>query len=204
MTLVKICGLMSAQDIMAASDADYLGFVIGTGTRRSQEPDRARDLMALSPVPTVMVTTITDPLSIANLVERVRPSAVQLCGHLDREMVEKVRAEAPCEVWTVLHVDGGRTRVDRSLVSLSDRVIIDTASPQGGGSGQGHDLDISARLVKDIGPLTGLAGGLDPQNVASAIQWVRPGLVDVSTGVETAGSKDPEKIRDFIMETRRA
>lgn len=202
MTEVKICGLMSERDVRISQEADRLGFVVSTGTRRSLEPGAARELMRIAGRPTVAVLTASDPALIIGLAEELRPSAVQLNGPLRRRDMERVKNEVGCEVWAVVHIGRRMPALDREMLSMADRVVLDTAAPQGGGSGLTHDLDISARLVRELGPRTSLAGGLGPHNVAAAIARVRPPMVDVSSGVETEGTKDAAKIRRFIEEVR--
>ncbi|MDW5562500.1 MAG: phosphoribosylanthranilate isomerase [Methanomassiliicoccus sp.] len=202
MTEVKVCGLMSERDVRIAEEADHLGFVVATGTRRSLEPSAARDLMAGAGKPTVAVVTSADPAFIIDLVRDLRPGAVQLSGPVGREAMEAVTDEAGCEIWAVVHIDDAVPTLDLGTLSLADRVVLDTATPQGGGSGRTHDLDVSARLVRELGSRTSLAGGLTPENVAAAVRKVRPSMVDVSSGVETQGKKDAAKIRRFIDEVR--
>jgi len=201
-TEVKICGLMSERDVAIASEADHLGFVVETGTRRSLRPDVAKVLMALAGRPTVAVLTLTDPDLIICLAGELRPDAVQLSGPVGGDDLIRITEEAGCEVWAVVHVDRGMPEMDRDALSHADRVLLDTASPQGGGCGRMHDLRTSARLVRELGPMTSLAGGLSPENVAEAIAKVRPYMVDVSSGVETDGTKDAAKIRRFMDEVR--
>lgn len=202
MTEVKICGLTSERDLRAARDADGLGFVIATGTRRSLGPDEAERLMRAAGKPSVAVITSTEPAFIIDMASRLRPSAVQLSGPVGRDAMRTVVEEAGCEVWAVVHVAEDMPAPDREMLSLADRVVLDTASPQGGGSGRTHDLGVSARLARELGAPVSLAGGLTPENVASAIAVVRPRMVDVSSGVETDGVKDAAKIRRFIEKVR--
>jgi phosphoribosylanthranilate isomerase len=202
MTEVKICGLMSERDVRMSSDADRLGFVVATGTRRSLEPGAARRLIGLAERPTVMVVTSSDPAFILSLAYELRPDAVQLNGPVGRDSMAMIAKEASCEVWAVVHVGKERPTLDREMLSMADRVVLDTSSPQGGGCGMMHDLDVSAGLVRELGPLTSLAGGLTPENVAAAIAKVRPHMVDVSSGVEMNGTKDAARIRRFIDEVR--
>ncbi len=202
MTEVKICGLMSERDVRAAGNADRLGFVIATGTRRSLEPEAAERLMRTAGRPTVAVLTSTDPAFIIDLASRLRPSAVQLSGPVSLEGMRVIAEEAGCEVWAVVHIAEGMPAVDREMLSLADLVVLDTASPQGGGSGRTHDLEVSAGLSRELGRPISLAGGLTPENVAAAIAKVRPRMVDVSSGVEVEGTKDAAKIGRFIVEVR--
>jgi phosphoribosylanthranilate isomerase len=80
-------------------------------------------------------------------------------------------------------------------------VLLDTAvSGQLGGTGTRFDWGVGRRVAEAMPVM--LAGGLTPENVAEAIRTVHPWGVDVSTGVETDGVKDPDKIAAFIREVR--
>lgn len=203
MTAVKVCGLTRLEDVRAARGADFLGLVIATGTRRSLDPPTARRLAAASPLPTVAVTTSSDEVFIERTVKEVGPDAVQLQAGVNRDLVHEIRERVDCEVWVAVHVGPCMKGLDRETLSLVDCVVLDTASPQGGGTGEVHDHAISARLRRELGPLRcALAGGLTPENVRKAISAVRPDIVDVSSGVETEGVKDPLKIERFIDAVR--
>jgi len=87
-----------------------------------------------------------------------------------------------------------------SYGETSWRILLDTPTAKWGGTGETHDWDL-ARSVAQQTPIL-LAGGLTPENVAGAIQQVRPWGVDVSSGVETNGVKDAEKMRAFVEQAR--
>lgn len=87
---------------------------------------------------------------------------------------------------------------ERGFLTILDRAV---AGLQGG-TGQAFDWEVAARL-SEAGFRFMLAGGLTPENVNRAVSEVNPWGVDVSSGVETKGVKDPEKIRRFIEEARR-
>jgi phosphoribosylanthranilate isomerase len=80
------------------------------------------------------------------------------------------------------------------------RILLDTPSSQWGGSGLTHNWSLAHMVAQETPVL--LAGGLTPQNVGVAISQVRPWGVDVSSGVETSGIKDEEKIRAFIQQVQ--
>ena len=81
-------------------------------------------------------------------------------------------------------------------------LMLDSAhGPYRGGSGRPFDWEV-ARIVSSELPLM-LAGGLTPENVGEAIERVRPWVVDVGSGTETAGRKDPARVREFIEAVRR-
>jgi phosphoribosylanthranilate isomerase len=89
-------------------------------------------------------------------------------------------------------------RVEAGTASL---VLLDTAvAGRLGGTGQRFDWGVGRRVAEALPIL--LAGGLTPANVGEAIRQVRPWGVDVSSGVETDGVKDPEKIRAFVAAVR--
>jgi phosphoribosylanthranilate isomerase len=204
MTAVKICGLMSEADVRAADDADHLGFVVATGTRRSLDLSTAQRLLSRTERATVIVTTTADPRCIVRIARELRPTAVQLNGPVDRAGLKQVRKEVNCEIWLAVPIATAPPVLDRERTALADCLVLDTASPQGGGSGTVHDHSISAMIREELrARRISLAGGLTPENVAEAIAAVRPDIVDVSSGVETGGRKDAVKIERFIREVRR-
>ncbi|HEX6032309.1 MAG TPA: phosphoribosylanthranilate isomerase [Tepidiformaceae bacterium] len=121
---------------------------------------------------------------------------VQLSGDENADFVARI--DLP--VINGLHVGQGTDAMDLLDSAVGVRaaaILLDTASPEArGGTGTAFDWDIAAQFAARMPFL--LAGGLTPENVAEAITQVEPWGVDVSTGVETDGKKDPEKIRAFI------
>jgi len=121
---------------------------------------------------------------------------VQLSGGEDDDFVSSINLP----VIRVVHVrpgDDAASIEERCSPGRAAAVLLDTASPGAlGGTGTVFDWAVAAGLAGRL-PLM-LAGGLDPANVASAVAQVRPWGVDVSSGVETAGTKDIAKIRAFI------
>ena len=91
----------------------------------------------------------------------------------------------------------------RDYAASADAVLLDTlCNGTLGGTGAVHDWNRSAALVKSLKIPVILAGGLNPGNVAAAIRKVGPYAVDASSGLETAGKKDPQKIFSFVREVR--
>jgi phosphoribosylanthranilate isomerase len=197
---VNICGLTSPEDALAAhaAGADDLGFVFFPASRRCLGEEAASWIAAL---PGWKVGVFRDqPLA---LVERVRAAA-----RLD---LVQLHGDEPPEACATL---GGRERVIKaiSVASTVDwgvvtayaevaRILFDTASPTGGGTGATFDWG----LLDGRPPALSfwLAGGLRPENVGEALARVRPAGVDVASGVEQAvGRKDPARIRAFIAAVR--
>jgi phosphoribosylanthranilate isomerase len=89
------------------------------------------------------------------------------------------------------------------MAGATDAVLLDTLkNGKLGGTGEVHDWSVSADIARNLQIPVILAGGLNPSNVGKAIRTVRPYAVDVSSGVETAGRKDQEKIESFVREVR--
>ena len=198
MTLVKICGLRSRRDVELAVEAgaDMVGIVLSPGFRRSVKPedavsmaDASGDAMAVG----VFVDAPAD--SVLRAVGRLGLDAVQLHGSEDDEYVSRIRRDAGVPVAKSFVVKGPQD-VDEARRSSADLVLLD------GGMGTGTGFDLS--LVGRVGRRFMLAGGLDPRNVRQAIAAVHPYAVDVSSGVETGGVKDPVKMREFVESVREA
>ena len=92
-----------------------------------------------------------------------------------------------------MNADAVRREIDRAPNTVT---MLDAKSKQGGGTGQKIDWSVAAELAAQRSFV--LAGGLNPENVGDAVRSVRPWAVDVSSGVETDGVKDRDKIRAFI------
>jgi phosphoribosylanthranilate isomerase len=199
---VKICGLTNGEDALAAhaAGADYLGFVFFPGSRRRLDEGASRWLRGL---PGAKVGVFRDQPRAT--VERIRDGA-------GLDLVQLHGDEAP-EACSAL---GGRERVIKAVsvtgpidwplveaYAVVARILFDTASSNGGGTGRRFDWGLLEGRAPELEAW--LAGGLDAANVGAALRSVRPAGVDVASGVEaTVGRKDPAKIRAFIAGVRAA
>ncbi len=198
---VKVCGLTSAADarLAAAAGADFLGFVFSPHSRRCLPIEACEWVREVPGASRVGVFFNQSESFVKRIRDEARLDAVQLHGDEPPEMCARLGGSGG--VVKAIAVGG---RVDWSLVSAySDvaRILFDSASPAGGGSG----VRVDWRLLREPRtPVTfWLAGGLTPEIVARAIATCRPSGVDVATGVESApGRKDPDKIRAFISAVR--
>jgi phosphoribosylanthranilate isomerase len=196
MVRVKICGLTSREDAVAAAalGADLLGFVFAKSPRRVT-PDQARDIInGLSAhVVTVGLFVDADLDEVQELREYCGFTAVQLHGHESEDMVAAVGGH----VIKALRV--GTESVPYKDVYRCATLLLDTYCPGvPGGTGKTFDWNLAVEPALHR-PII-LAGGLTPDNVAEAVQTVRPYAVDVSSGVEAEpGRKDHEKLERFIL-----
>ena len=139
----------------------------------------------------------------------------QLCGQESPDYCRQVADRTGAEIIKVMHVSASETvdgvanggGVEARLAPYLEagcHITLDRlVEGLQGGTGQSFDWDVAAQLSR-MGYRFLLAGGLTPENVGQAVKQVNPWGVDVSTGVETDGLKDEEKIRAFIRNARSA
>ena len=222
-TRVKLCGMSREEDVDAvvAARPNLCGFIVDfPKSHRNVSPERVAELTARmdeaeaaateaatadepTPAPTAPTRTpvwrvgvfVDEP--VAELVRIVRASGLdlaQLHGHEDAAYVEAVRELAP--ELGLIQAFKVRTPADvgRACQSPADLVLLDN----GQGTGESFDWSLCARATRPFM----LAGGLSPENVAEAIQQVRPWGVDMSSGIETGRVKDPAKIQAAVAAVR--
>ena len=188
MTKVKICGLSTKEAVETAvsAGADYIGFVFAP-SKRQVTLEQAAELAKFIPSHIQKVGVFVSPsrADLLEAIEKVGLDLVQVHG----QVVDKLFENLPCGSIQAVQVDeGGHVPNSQADYLLFDAPVA--------GSGQTFDW---GRLdtIKLAQPFF-IAGGLNEDNVARAIQHFSPFAVDVSSGVETDGQKDHEKIRRFI------
>ena len=200
MTKLKLCGLVRICDIEAVNrlNPEYIGFVFAKKSRRYVDPAQARELRArldkgISPVG---VFVNESPEAIAALVRSGIIDVVQLHGSEDEDFLRKLRELVSCPIIKAFSV---KTPQDVRIAceSSADLILLDSG---GGGTGTVFDWD----LLEPIRRPWFLAGGLSPENAADAIRRLAPYGVDVSSGIETDGVKDIQKMNDFVRAVRGA
>lgn len=202
MVRVKICGITSSDDALAAVDAgaDALGFVFYEKSPRNINPMQAAAIIAKLPP---FVQTVG--LFVNEEIERVNWTA-DYCG---LDVVQLHGDETPEDC---LEVNRRVVKAFRmqNIVSIEPMkkyqvagYLLDAWCPDCyGGTGKTFNWEMAA-AARQYGRII-LAGGLTPENVVEAIQAVRPYAVDVSSGVEIEpGKKDREKLRAFIKRVKR-
>ena len=212
MTRIKICGIRTEEQAIAAAKAgaDFIGLVFAPSPRRVT-PDIAQKIVAAlkkskSATEVVGVFVNTDAGTVNRIAEICRLDRVQLsgdelwtyCRELDRPIIKVIRISRnnpPEQVCKNLNY-GTKLLNRQKLIFLLDS----NAGGKYGGTGQTFDWDLAQTIARQFPVI--IAGGLTPDNVAQAIKNIAPWGVDVSTGVETRGIKDVEKIRKFIEAVR--
>ena len=198
MTKIKLCGLSRDCDIETANKLkpDFIGFVFAAKSKRRVTHLQAAELKSkLDPEIKAVGVFLDDDLDmVASMLNLGIVDVVQLHGTEDEEYLAKLRTitDKPIIKAFVIRSEDDVTRAEESS---ADYVLLD------GGKGEGKAFDWS--LLKEIKRPFFLAGGLNTENVAAAVKSLRPFAVDVSTGVETDGVKDTEKMTAFVAEVRK-
>ena len=214
MTVVKICGLKTAEAVQAACDpvnaggADMVGFVFFKKSPRNVQPPIANALAALVP-PGVIKTALTvdatdDELAVITAGGNI--DLLQLHGSETAARGAEVKEKFGLPVMKALAIASPDDVTGaRAYEAVADRLLFDAKPPKDadrpGGNAVAFDWGLLAGTDWSVPWL--LAGGLTPGNVAEAIRTAGAPGVDVSSGVETApGEKSADLIRDFLMSAK--
>jgi len=210
---VKICGVARVEDalVIGEAGADAVGCLVGLDHPSPDEVTAATARAVFSVLPPfvarVLVTHRTTFGEVADLVRDTGATVVQLHGEFPLVAVPALREALPyLSIVKCVHVTGEEAiAAARAAARVSDAVLLDTkVKGRIGGTGKTHDWSISARIVESSSKPVILAGGLNPDNVAEAIQRVHPYGVDSNSGTRTpSGAKDHAKVRAFVAAARR-
>ena len=203
---VKICGLRTADQLLSTRDAgaDLIGLMFFEQSSRYIHPEAAKELLrayedGLVSPDIVGIFVNKEAAFINDVADNVGLNFVQLHGDETAEACGSIRRP----VIKALRLNGN---TDEGLIDTyaqtTWRFLLDTPTVKWGGSGETHDW-VLARTIAQQTP-TFLAGGLTPENVVEAVRQVHPWGVDVSSGVETHGQKDINKIQTFIKQARKS
>lgn len=197
-TRVKICGITRIEDALAAVEhgADAIGLVFYDKSPRNVSPQQAAEIVAALPVFITAVGLFVDaePEFVNSILSVVRLDLLQFHGD---------ETPAQCRQYAMPYMKAIRVKTDTNLLqyaldySDAKALLLDTYTEGvAGGTGQAFDWKL---IPKNMSHPIVLAGGLNADNVGSAILQVRPFAVDVSGGVElTKGIKDAAKIAAFM------
>ena len=198
---VKICGIMALADAEAAvaHGADFLGFNFVKGRRRCMTVETTQAIIrALGSAcpPTVGIFLNEDLATARHVIKEGGLQYAQLCGSESPDYC----SELSIPYWKVVNLHSAAD-YDRMLpYTAATAFLLEGADNGPGGTGQTWDWKLARSAPRDRPFL--IAGGLTPANVSAAISQARPWGVDVASGVETGGTKDPDKIAAFIRRAK--
>lgn len=198
MTKIKICGLKRLQDIEYVNELlpDFIGFVFA-GTKRRITDEKAKKLKAaLNPEIKSVGVFVNDTLEhISFLANNNIIDIIQLHGDEDRKYIADLRKLTDKKIIKAVRVKDSMS-VQEAKELNADYLLLDTYSNSGEYGGTGKTFN-RKYIPKNIGNYF-LAGGLNRNNLEEIIKDVKPYAVDLSSGVETDGFKDREKIKKVI------
>ena len=188
MTKVKICGLSTkgAVETAVSAGADYIGFVFAP-SKRQVTLEQAAELAKIIPTNVKKVGVFVSPSrsELLEVIEKVGLDLVQVHGRVADDLFD----DLPCASIQAVQVDANGHVPN----SQADYLLFDAPV-----AGSGRTFDWGQLDTTDLSQPFFIAGGLNEDNVEEAIQHFTPFAVDVSSGVESNGQKDHEKIRRFI------
>ena len=203
MTKVKICGLQTFDDLSAVNEflPDYVGFVFAESPRKITPSTALKLRLCLDRrIEVIGVFVNQDTNFIVELVKNGHIDHIQLHGDEDQSFIADIReALTHYPTCKIIKAFAVKNSIPPLYVGI-DYALYDTSSAQRGGSGTCFDW----RILQNHKPAPYfLAGGLTVHNIEKAVRLLNPYCLDVSSGVETAGIKDKEKIKDFIALARK-
>ena len=212
MTPVKICGLTTPETVEAAlaGGAAFIGFMAFAASPRNIDPAAAGRLAARARGKAKVVAVTVDPGDefLARLLGELAPDFIQLHGKESPARVRDIAARTGAGVIKAVPVsEAADVDAARAYEGVTDHLMFDAKAPAGSAipGGLGVPFDATLLAGQRFERPWFLAGGLDPWNVAAAIEASGAPMVDVSSGVERgAGLKDPALISAFLDAVRRA
>ena len=187
---IKLCGLSRPADIDYVNQVkpDYCGFIVNfPKSRRNVTPEQVRALTARLSGDIIPVGVFVDESveTVAGLLEDGTIAVAQLHGHEDEAYLAALRKLTAKPIWQAFQIRSAAD-LERAKSSTANLVLLD--------SGQGSGVTLDWSILADFPRPFVLAGGLTAENIPTAVQQVKPYAVDLSSGVETEGYKDYEKM----------
>ena len=198
MTKIKFCGLTRPCDIETANEIkpDYIGFVFAPNSKRRVSYKQAVDLKNLlsKEIKAVGVFLNEDISQVISLLNLGIIDAAQLHGDESTEYITRIQKETGKPVIKAFQIHS-EADVAAAEETIADYIILDA------GTGEGKTFDWN--LIDNFKKPYFLAGGLNAENVTAAMHKLHPYALDVSTGIETDGFKDKEKMAEFAAAVRK-
>jgi phosphoribosylanthranilate isomerase len=204
----KLCGLTTSDDISAAvrADASYVGFVFFLGSPRNLEIRSANLLVAATPNHITKVGLVVDADNnfLDKLTSSISLDMLQLHGNESYQRVAEVKARYGLSVMKAVGISNLKdVQAAQQYGEVADQLLLDakpySVSDLPGGNGIAFDWNLLAGSSWKVPWM--LAGGLKPNNVATAVKLSGAQQVDVSSGIETSpGKNNAELMSEFVIQ----
>ncbi|AXY08318.1 phosphoribosylanthranilate isomerase [Bacillus anthracis] len=198
---VKICGITDMETAKRACEygADALGFVFAE-SKRKITPKRAEEIIQELPANVLKIGVFVNESVevIQKIADECGLTHVQLHGGEDNYQIRRLNIPSIKSLGVTSESD-----MKNAQGYETDYILFDSPKEKfHGGNGKTFSWELLGHMPKELRKKTILAGGLNALNIEEAIRTVRPYMVDVSSGVETEGKKDVEKIKQFIIKAK--
>ncbi|WP_242269815.1 N-(5'phosphoribosyl)anthranilate isomerase [Bacillus cereus group sp. BfR-BA-01408] len=198
---VKICGITDMETAKRACEygADALGFVFAE-SKRKITPGLAKEIIQELPANVLKIGVFVNESveMIQKIADECGLTHVQLHGDEDNYQIRRLNIPSIKSLGVTSESD-----MKNAQEYETDYILFDSPKEKfHGGNGKTFSWELLAHMPKELREKTILAGGLNALNIEEAIRTVRPYMVDVSSGVETEGKKDVEKIKQFIIKAK--
>ncbi|OUB26182.1 N-(5'-phosphoribosyl)anthranilate isomerase [Bacillus thuringiensis serovar yunnanensis] len=198
---VKICGITDMETAKRACEygADALGFVFAE-SKRKITPKRAEEIIQELPANVLKIGVFVNESVevIQKIADECGLTHVQLHGDEDNYQIRRLNIPSIKSLGVTSESD-----MKNAQGYETDYILFDSPKEKfHGGNGKIFSWELLGHMPKELRKKTILAGGLNALNIEEAIRTVRPYMVDVSSGVETEGKKDVEKIKQFIIKAK--
>ena len=198
---VKICGITDTETAKRACEygADALGFVFAE-SKRKITPKRAEEIIQELPANVLKIGVFVNESveMIQKIADECGLTHVQLHGDEDNYQIRRLNIPSIKSLGVTSESD-----MKNAQGYETDYILFDSPKEKFyGGNGKTFSWELLGHMPKELRKKTILAGGLNALNIEEAIRTVRPYMVDVSSGVETEGKKDVEKIKQFIIKAK--
>ncbi|MHB8930750.1 MAG: phosphoribosylanthranilate isomerase [Melioribacteraceae bacterium] len=210
MTRVKICCISSIEEAQLAIKygASALGLVSTMPSGPGVISEELIEEIAKKIPPGIATFLLTSKQSVEEIIEqqrRCKTNTVQICDNIVQGNYNQLKKALPgIKIVQVIHITGEEALDEAIEVSKNvDALLLDSgnqklAVKELGGTGRTHDWTISRKIVESVKVPVFLAGGLNAENVADAVQHVKPFGVDICSGVRTNGKLDERKVKSFF------
>lgn len=213
---VKICCISTEEEAKMA--LEFGANVLGLVAKMPSGPGTIDDALIQNIVKSIssetltfLLTPKTNPEEITEHQQLTSTNCIQLVDAVNIEDYAILRKNLPnIKLVQVIHViDESSVEEAKQYAEVADMILLDSGNPklavkELGGTGRVHNWELSRQIVECIAKPVFLAGGLKPENIREAIEFVKPYGVDICSGVRTDGKLDKEKLKRLFEEIKKA
>jgi len=201
---IKMCGLRRPDDIIYANEClpNYAGFVFAESRRKVSGREAKKLGDQLVPFVRKVGVFVNEPVrSLISISEEAGLDIIQLHGDEGEEYIKEVRHKTGKEIWKAVRVRTAKD-IQEAQGLPADKLLLDSFSEESYG-GTGKVMDFAVLKQAEIRKPYFIAGGLTVDNLPEILRNTEPYGIDISSGIETGGVKDREKMRKVIQLCKR-